>query len=366
MWQHMDSFARNLLRRGYPVRLLTSPGYHWMNEEHREITHYSLAHEHRPSLWGKVLSYLWFPWSGYRRLFLNEPPSGLLVVSWHPMNFIVLRLFKSLFPQVPTCVWLHEPFKDEKKIYGAKAIIIYLVEWCQTLSLRYIDVVIVHSQRALRLFDRRYPGFRGEKRLIPLPFQDDGIPAAGRRRYISFLGRADRAKGIELFFTLVEGFAQNGLDGEFQIVTSSDIGKYLKALSAMARERLRVVNQPQISDKDLRQAAADSLAVLALYRETMQSGVIPVAWMKGTPVIGTDIEGITEWVRDRETGVIVSANPSLEEIKRAIDYIRGHLQEMTQRCRAEYLATFDDGNWDRQYGWLKERLSEGAQVPTRS
>jgi glycosyltransferase involved in cell wall biosynthesis len=259
-------------------------------------------------------------------------------------------------------VWLHEPFKDDKKLYGAKAIIIHLVELFQTLSLPYVDEVILHSRRARRLFQVKYPNFRGRTRLIPLPFADDGPGPADGRRYISFLGRADRAKGIDLFFQLVEGAYRQGRGDEFQIVTASDIDKHLQGLSPGAREKLRVVNRPQIADEDLRQAAAGSLAVLALYKETMQSGVIPVAWMKGAPVIGTDIEGITEWVRDRETGVIVSAQPSLEEITRGIDYISGHFGEMTRRCREEYLATFDDGNWDTQYAWLKPLLSGDAEA----
>jgi glycosyltransferase involved in cell wall biosynthesis len=95
---------------------------------------------------------------------------------------------------------------------------------------------------------------------------------------------------------------------------------------------------------------------VALYKETMQSGVIPVAWMKGTPVIGTEIEGITEWIRDRETGVIVSANPSIDEITAAIRYIKEHFEEMTPQCRASYLANFDDGNWQKEYGWILDLL----------
>lgn len=364
MWQHMDSFARQLLKRGYPANFLISPGYGWMNEHYEPLTFYRPEYKALPTAVRTLLAYFWFNRGYYRRLFRLHPPSGMLLASWHPLNFLLARLVKSLYPAVPVLAWIHEPYKDEKKIYGSKAIIISLVEWFQTLSLRYLDIAILHSHRALSLFERRYPGFRGDKLLIPLPFQDDSMVAASNRRYISFLGRADRAKGIELFFKIVESFAKNGLDGEFQIVTSSDIGKYLEALSPMAMQKLRVVNRPHISDKDLRQGAADSLAVLALYKETTQSGVIPVAWMKGTPVIGTDIDGITEWVRDRETGVIVSANPTLEEINLAISYIRDHLQEMTQRCRAEYLVTFDDGNWDRQYGWLKEMLSDGTRVPT--
>ena len=161
MWQHITSFAGNLSRRGYPVRLLLAPGYHWMNKEYQENTSYTFSPDSRPTFWRKVLSYLWLPWSQLRRLFLHDPPAGLLLVSWHPVNFLLLRLAKSLYPEVSTLVWLHEPFKDDKKIYGAKAVIIYLVELCQTLSLRYLDVVILHSRRALRLFQQRYPKFQG-------------------------------------------------------------------------------------------------------------------------------------------------------------------------------------------------------------
>jgi len=266
-------------------------------------------------------------------------------------------MVKSLYPDVPVIAWLHEPYKDEKKLYGRKALIIYLVELFQTLSLPYVDVAIMHSRRAMRLFNRRYPKFAGEKKLIPLHFRDDGIDPSAERRYISFLGRADQAKGIDSFFTLVEGMAQENRDVYFQIVTSSPIQTYLEKLSPAARSRLKIVNKPRLTDGELRAGAANSLAVLALYKETMQSGVIPVALMKGTPVIGTDIEGITEWIRHGETGIIVSINPSREELWEAVRYIREHIAEMSPKCRQYYLDTFDDGNWDRDYGWLKEYLN---------
>jgi glycosyltransferase involved in cell wall biosynthesis len=362
MWQHIASFARNLQQRGYPVRLLLSPGYHWMNTEFGENTHYSFSPDSRRSFYSTARAYGWLPWSRFRQLFIQEPPAGLLLVSWHPMNFLLLRLVKSLYPLAPTMVWLHEPFKDDKKIYGAKAGIIYLVELFQTLSLRYLDVVILHSHRAQRLFQQRYPKFSGETHLIPLPFQDDGPGTGDGRRYISFLGRADRAKGIDLFFALLDGFARRDMKVDFQIVTASNIDKQLHGLTPAARQNLKVVNRPRLSDQDLRQAAGQSLAVLALYKETMQSGVIPVAWMKGAPVIGTDIEGITEWVRDQETGVIVSPRPTIDELTGAIDYIRRHFTHMTPHCRAAYLATFDDSNWDRQYGWLRPLLAGGMEV----
>ena len=149
---------------------------------------------------------------------------------------------------------MHEPYKDEKKKYGKKAIVIYFIELLQSLSLKYADVVILHSRRGLRLFNKRYPKFMGIKRVIPLQFRDDGYGGAISRRYISFLGRADKAKGIEAFFDLVEKTAQTNPDREFQIVTSSNIEAYLQRLPPEARQKLRVVNRVQLADGDLREA----------------------------------------------------------------------------------------------------------------
>jgi glycosyltransferase involved in cell wall biosynthesis len=268
------------------------------------------------------------------------------------MNVFLAGLAKAVCPGAPVIAWLHEPYKGEKKVYGAKAAVIYLVEFFQTLALRYTDVAVLFSRRALRLFRQRYPHFQGLQRMAPLPYRDEYVHSHQPRRYISFLGRADRAKGIDLFFALVDRLGQEPLAFEFQIVTASDIQRHLEALSPQGRQKLRVINKPHISDAELRQAAAESLAVMALYKETTQSGLIPVVLMQGTPLIGTDIEGITDWLRDGETGVIVPAEPTLEDIKGAIDYVMAHFPEMTGPCRAAYLANFDDGNWDRQYWWL--------------
>jgi glycosyltransferase involved in cell wall biosynthesis len=327
-----------------------------MNPGHTSVAHYEVCPDHRHSLLGEAFSLLRFRWSKVERLLKETPPAALLLTSWHPWNFRLARLTKILNPEARIIAWLHEPYKDEKKVYRTKAPIIYLVELCQTLSLRYVDAVVLHSRRGLKLFDKRYPRFRGQKYMIPLQFQDDGLDQGINRRYVSFIGRADRAKGIEAFFDLVKNGGSSNLAWEYQIVTSSNIQGYMQRLSQTDKRQLHVINKSRLSDRELRLGAANSLAVLALYKETMQSGVIPVSLMKGTPVIGTDIEGITEWIQDGKTGVIVSRNPSSAEIMAAIRYIQENFSEMSAKCRQYYLATFDDRNWDRYYGWLASIL----------
>ena len=353
MWQFMASFVHRLLQKGCSAHLLISPNFGWMNKQYVSITHYNDSPDQIHPLFKRISSYIRFNKSHYDKIFQEYPPKALLIVSWHTLNFPLIRMIKSRYPQAKILFWLHEPYKDEKKIYGLKALLIWFIEFLQTLCLRYADAVILHSRRGLRLFNKRYPEFKGIKEVIPLHFQDDGFDTKVSRRYISFLGRADRAKGIEEFFQLVEAGARRQLNYDFQIVTSSDIQQYLNGLSATALRKLRVVHRPRLSDNELREGAANSLAVLALYRETMQSGVIPIALMKGTPIIGTNVEGITEWIRDRETGVIISNKPTIEEFQAAITYIQDHIEDMMVSCRSQYLATFDDRNWDKHYGWLR-------------
>lgn len=359
MWQHISSFGRNLLARGHPVRFVLAPGFRWLNGEFGHLTWYPGPLGDRAAFLRNILSLLWFPGLFLRRLFRRCPPTGVLLASWHPWNFLLARLVKRWSPQTPVLAWLHEPYKDDKRVYGAKGAALVLVEWLQGLSLKFLDAAIVHSPRGWRLLKSGFPDYRCQRRLIPLQFQDGGFEADPARPYISFLGRAEKAKGVDRFFDLVETLGPGISPRQFQIVTASDIAGYLKKLSSGARACLHVVQASEIPDAVLRQAAARSLAVLALYKETTQSGVIPVALMTGTPVIGTDIEGITDWLRDGETGRIVAANPSPGEVQAAITYLEVHFPEMSRRCRADYLATFDDRNWERDYGWLLKLLAAG-------
>ena len=194
MWQHMYSFANQVLKRGYSVSYLISNEYQWMNEEHGGSVHYTSTSFNLTSILWDVISFLGCKGNNYRIIFRQTSPSGILFVSWHPSNFLLMRLVKSLYPDVPIILWVHEPYKDEKKLYGAKVIIILLVEFFQSLCWRYIDVAIFHSFRAMRLFELRYPQFHGQKKMIPLQFCDDETEEKQDRRFFSFLGRADQAK----------------------------------------------------------------------------------------------------------------------------------------------------------------------------
>ena len=50
MWQHISSFGRNLLDRGYPVRFLLAPGFRWLNEDFVHLTYYPITKKSAPAV----------------------------------------------------------------------------------------------------------------------------------------------------------------------------------------------------------------------------------------------------------------------------------------------------------------------------
>lgn len=357
-WQHMASFASRLHDHAVPFHFVLSQQYAWMNEQFESQTSYITGKTNQLTSVLDIIVFLFFGWLEFVLLLHRHPPSAILLVMWHPLNCVVAAMVKLLQRDTVVLAWLHEPYKtpEDKRAYGAKAIVFYIVEFLQTLSLPFVDVVIVHSQKAFRSFNLRYPRYSGSVKQIPLQFRDEGI-LTSQRECITFLGNAAKAKGIDVFFELVHCNYERRLGLKFRIVTSSDISSYLKELPKETADSLEVVNKPQVSDKDLRHAAGSSCAVLALYKSTMQSGVIPLALMCGTPVIATDIEGLREYLVSDETAVFVSADPTCDEIFAAIHRLRLNFTRMSWSCRQAYLETFDDSNWERTYSWLFDFVS---------
>jgi len=109
-WQHMQSFADRLLSQGYPVRFLMSSGYSWMNGDYRNITNYSPVSNSVSEMLRSVLLFFVNDRRSYYVLFKNYSPSGLLLVMWHPLNFLLARMVKSLYPDVPVMPGWSNPF----------------------------------------------------------------------------------------------------------------------------------------------------------------------------------------------------------------------------------------------------------------
>ncbi len=350
-WQHIESFTTQASNNGYSVHLILSKYFNWMVNKFQYCTTFITLSSGFFTILFDIFYFLAYRWFVIWRLMRKEKPETIIFVMWHPLNPLFCLMGK-LAADSRCIIWLHEPYKKDKWVYGLKGAIIFLtVEFIQTLTMFWLDDIILHSDIALQAFRKRYPNIKQTVHLIPLQFHDKSKINCDRM-LISFLGRATKAKGIDKFLKLIEVSTLKNLEWEFGIATSSNISDHLKMISQKARDKLEIVSSPYLSDEALINMASRSLAVICLYSSNLQSGVVPIAFMCGVPVIATDIKGLQPYIDHGKTGYFVSISAKPEIILAKIESIHKNFPVLSQNCRHKFLSTFDDRKWKDSYGWL--------------
>jgi glycosyltransferase involved in cell wall biosynthesis len=283
----------------------------------------------------------------------NAPPSFVLFYNPHPLNPRFCYFIKKNFPNAILSLYLHDPYKPDKSYYGfKKGIYMNIAEFIQGLSIKYMDYVISPSEYSSELFKKRFPNFKGKNYIAPLLVPDQHSNSNKERKYFSMVGGAHLATGHDTFIELVNYVAEKNLSYEFFLISSSNISIFLKKLTEKGKKILKIINKPIIKDTEINQVISESYAVFRLDKEVTQSGVIPVSYMNRTPVIARDIPGLRQHVWDKKTGYIVPFNSSLDDIIKAMEFIRDNFHELSKNARQKYEEIWAEWNFDKYYKWL--------------
>jgi glycosyltransferase involved in cell wall biosynthesis len=89
-----------------------------------------------------------------------------------------------------------------------------------------------------------------------------------------------------------------------------------------------------------------SAVVWNAYHGSMQSGVLPKAFMFGTPVVSR-AGNANEYVRDGVTGVLVGDTADTLALRTAVQRVLDRQHEFTFQCREAFLGTFYYRNYAR-------------------
>ena len=290
-------------------------------------------------------------------IIARKPPVFILFYNPHPLNPFVARLIKKRFAEAKLALYLHDPYKPDKREYGiVKMLYINFVEFIQRRTVTYMDYVISPSQYSSKLFIKHYPEFKGETYTAPLLVPDQNDSGDNSRKYFSIVGTVHLATGHDTFVSLINYIAEKGGDYKFVLITSSNIANSLKKLNNQARNILKIINKNIISDSEINEIIRESYAVFRLDREVTQSGVIPVSYMNGTPVIVRDIPGLTQHVKHMKNGYIIPGDCSLEDLENSMSYTMQNFHYMSECARNSYEETWAEMNWHRYYSWLEKTL----------
>ncbi len=340
------------------VHYLFSQNYRWLVADNHatDKIHYVTTSHNVPSQIRDCLKFLLGGWIGFYRLFRENRPSVVFFSNPHPLNPFLAILARRTSQDVRVISHIHEP-DIYKGVYAlGHTIYTRIVMAVQNWMIHLSNDVVVSSEFAKAIFEENFPWYRGQLRLVPLLFEDYQCTEALPRKYISYVGTVGhhgKHRGIDIFLNLLKHCVQSASEIEFQIVTKDDISTYTSDLTHEELSALHIINKPKISDAEISKALKQSIVCLLLYDYPVkQSGVIPVAYMNGTPVIATEVGGLTESVRTGQTGYLVPSNPQIEEMLRLIGEIKDKQASFSISSRQMFEKTHHMHNWQRYYSWL--------------
>lgn len=206
--------------------------------------------------------------------------------------------------RVPTLLTIHDVVRHEGEAYQ-EGVSLPLRRLTNRSVRASADAYVVHG-RALAEALAAQEWYRGQAiHVIPhgrLPFAASCAPLPTRPS-ILFFGRLEFYKGLDLFVEAAEIAA-----GQLPALRAVVAGRGSEA--SRCRE---LVRSPELFDWRTRfipneETAAlfsEASVVVLPYRDASQSGVVPMAFANGRPVIATAVGSLPEVVRNGENGLLV-------------------------------------------------------------
>ncbi len=239
----------------------------------------------------------------------------LIVISWAaPVHAIPLRVLVGCSGGVTAVAMLHNPEPHEPMPFSKLLL---------KLLLRRMRGVVTHSG-AVAEKTRELTGITSLKTTAHPPnltVEQTPIPPRPPLRLL-MLGFVRRYKGLDLAIDAVALGVSRGID--LELTVAGDFWEASEPLFAelAARGLNEVVSlQPgYVPDEQVSGLLAAHHLLIAPYRSATASGVVPLAFAAGRPVVATGVGGLPEAVTDGVNGTVsdaVDAESLLDAIERA-------------------------------------------------
>jgi glycosyltransferase involved in cell wall biosynthesis len=221
-----------------------------------------------------------------------------------------------------------------------------LARW---LTFRKVHRFVLHNHAQVERFHERYRLSRDRVVVNHLgvytTFQEwtDGGAAREEPRTALFFGRTSRYKGLDLLYRAMPLVARQLSDVRLIVAGGPAYG-----YQPPAPPRLDNGGRIELIDRYIPAAEVAALmrraaVVICPYTDATQSGVVLTAYAFGTPIVATRVGGLPEYVRDGETGIVVSPGDA-EALAAAIgrvlldDGLRCALRAGVERVAANELS----------------------------
>lgn len=282
-----------------------------------------------------------------------------VAVFWFPSLNNIWEMFRLRFFFGSKIYYVyHEPFESiisyYKSGFGFKKIFkICLINIVHVPILLLSHGVILPSATSFSTYKKKYTWLNNNFSQINLLFDDEAqLINTPDKKYFSYIGTiaADHAfnKYVDFVVSAVENSWLLGLN--FQICTSSTMPeREMEILRPYMQTGRIVINSGKpMKNSEINTYYRESAVVWNAYNRSMQSGVLPKAFMFGAPVVMLR-RNANEYLENMNTGVFIEDNGNLLEIKSAVEEMISRKEHYFQECRKMFFDKFYYRNKAKDY-----------------
>lgn len=233
-----------------------------------------------------------------------------------------------------------------------------IIDRVNALTVKWSDVILLPSRKAVDYYEANRHYRNKRYHYMPLMYSDERLERHidMPRRYFSYIGTVAADHSFREYLDFIEWAIMNGrLEGiSFLIATKSDFD--IPEVIAQS-ERVTVRKGVPLSDEEINDCYASSVAVWNAYARTTQSGVLAKAFMFGTPALVMRCN-LNEFTRDNDNVVAIDDNSDPLLIENAVMKISDNFNEFSSNCRRQFESSFYYGVYNEEFKSLIEGRAE--------
>ncbi len=244
----------------------------------------------------------------------------------------------------------HEPFDSILNYYRSgfrikKILKICLINLVNIPVILLSDRIVLPSAKALKLYQRKYTMLNRQYSMLPLLFDDEAGsgPHKDDKNCFSYIGTIAADHAFDQYVRFVDHAVRHDLfpGVQFIVATRNEIPqREMEILKPhIVAGKVSVSSGRSMTNEEINVFYKKSLIVWNAYYRSMQSGVLPKAYMFGASVIilsGNE----NEFFDNHQTGVAISDNRNIDEIAHAASEILNNKATFMHNCQEKFLATF--------------------------
>lgn len=239
---------------------------------------------------------------------------------------------------VKTAMVVHDVQHHPYRKMGARRILV------DVLRRRMIRKTIKHTDKIILLSANSDEAFRKEYKakntvVFRLPAHiPEAVPQKPseigdeEKNFFLFFGRIDKYKGIDTLCRAYSTLTED-LKAKTELVIAGK-GQLSEEESRLIRSECHITPIIRfITDSEMVWLFRNAVSVVMPYTEASQSGVLPIAYKFGKPVVVSDLRGLTENVIEEKTGYVFRTLEELSDILRRFTHADF---SMTKTAISEY------------------------------